>query len=283
MGGSRDYKSIMVIRKDKDGNPILRDDGKPSMKRKYIRVTDYKRKLKAQKTAQEKARQRVINSKTKHYIDRHQIRHILNNNYDDDGNKIMRNFSRNDEFTFMNEYNSAMKNEPEITADVKRIADMIHAPVLGEKNRRKSRVSATQKRNRLAGKNDTSQMNDLVRYTNEVNSESFGKDVNKALKAYQESGYNLIQVKNFWTKPWAYKGINVTLQNKNGKFFEVQFHTKNSFTIKETVMHKVYEEQRKYKMGSPKYEQLENEMLKIADELIIEPSGVMEIKNFNWE
>ena len=69
MGGSRDYKSILVIRKDKDGNPILRDDGKPAMKRKYIRVTDYKRKLKAQKTAQEKARQRVINSKTKHYID----------------------------------------------------------------------------------------------------------------------------------------------------------------------------------------------------------------------
>lgn len=56
MGGSRDYKSVLVIRKDEDGNPILRDDGKPAMKRKYIRVTAYKRKLKAQQKAQEKSR-----------------------------------------------------------------------------------------------------------------------------------------------------------------------------------------------------------------------------------
>lgn len=39
MGGSRDYKTVMVIRKDENGNPILQNDGKPAMQRKYIKVS----------------------------------------------------------------------------------------------------------------------------------------------------------------------------------------------------------------------------------------------------
>lgn len=69
MGGGRDYKTVMVIRKDENGNPILRDNGKPSMKRKYIRVTNYKRKLKAQATAQQNDRgrgaQRMVDQRNK--------------------------------------------------------------------------------------------------------------------------------------------------------------------------------------------------------------------------
>ena len=59
MGGGRDYKAVMVVYKDENGNPVFRDNGTLAMKRKYIRVTDYKRKSKARNQAQENARDNI--------------------------------------------------------------------------------------------------------------------------------------------------------------------------------------------------------------------------------
>lgn len=279
MGGSARWRSMVVWTENAEGKKTpLRDENGNIVK---VGVRQY---TKAERKKLAKIQKNHHNTKTNPYkIDRGRMRRVLKRDKDDNGNKIPNVMTRDDEFTFMNEYNTAMKLEPEITADVKRISNLINAPLLGVSKRRKSVPSATQKRNRLYNKNNRNEMNDLIRFTHEVKNETFGRDVNDALREYRNAGYEIKQVKNFWTKPWAYKGINVTLQNKEGKMFEIQFHTKDSFAVKDSKkMHGLYEEQRKYKEGTTRYNELENEMISIVKKSIKEPVGVSEIKNINW-
>ena len=279
MGGSARWRSMVVWTENAEGKKTpLRDENGNIVK---VGVRQY---TKAERKKLTKIQKNHHNTKTNPYkIDRGKMRRVLKRDKDDNGNKIPNVMTRDDEFTFMNEYNTAMKLEPEITADVKRISNLINAPLLGVSKRRKSVPSATQKRNRLYSKNDRNEMNDLIRFTHEVKNETFGRDVNDALREYRNAGYEITQVKNFWTKPWAYKGINVTLRNKEGKMFEIQFHTKDSFAVKDSKkMHGLYEEQRKYKEGTTRYNELENEMISIVKKSIKEPAGVSEIKNINW-
>lgn len=279
MGGSKEWRSRIVWTNDENGEKVpLRDANGKIVK---ISVKKYseneKKKLKQiQKNNPDK--------QSPFRLDRRRIRRTLARNYDDEMNKIANSMTKDDEMAFVMEYNGNIKAEPAITADVRRISSSINAPLLGENKRRKTIESATQKRNRLIGIKDKSVMNDIIRFTNEVDINSFGKDVNKALKAYEEAGYTIAQVKNFWKKPWAYKGINVTLADKNGRLFEVQFHTKNSFEVKDSKeMHGLYEEQRKYPVGSPKYNDIDKKMTAIAEKLILTPVGVEDIENVNWD
>ena len=247
----------------------------------------YRAAKQAKNRRQDVGRNQRTNSPSKqnpYNINRGIIRRTMNRFYDEDKNLMQNLMTPEKELDHMRNYKDMMKNEPQITQDVQRIANMINAPLLGFEKRRKSIKSATEKYDRLllSNKNTNTEMNDSVRYTNEVNIDTFGRDVNKALDAYKEAGYNVKIVKNFWTKPWAYKGINVTMENKAGKLFEVQFHTKNSFQVKDGPMHKLYNVQRKYKQGSKQYEAVEKEMLDLSRRLIKTPNGVDTIKNLNW-
>ena len=280
MGGSAKWRNRVVWTNDENGRKVpLRDANGKIVK---VGVKEYGKKG---KNILRKVQGSYKQTKTDPYkADRRRVRNILNRNYDDDHNKIANRLTKQQELDHVYNYNKMMEAEPEITRDVTRIAETINAPLLGVEKRRKSVKSATEKYNRLVtdNKNTDENMNDSVRFTNQVNIETFGRDVNKALDEYRKSGYIVDTVKNFWTKPWAYKGINVTLRNKEGKLFEVQFHTKNSFEIKDGPMHKLYEKQRKFKQGSKQYDEIEVEMKELAERSIKTPTGVLEIENINW-
>ncbi|MBP5782338.1 MAG: hypothetical protein J6W04_02245 [Bacteroidales bacterium] len=269
MGGNSKGKMAKRTVTDRYGNVVLGKDGKP------VRLRN-KKAVPRRKTS-------GINSKTSPYgIDRWRVNRELNRNADAFGNPIPNNMTKEDELAYIYEYRDLIKAEPEITSDITSISQSTDMTMLGIEKRRKSVKSATRKRNKLIGDDDRTALNDVIRYTLQGSVETFGRDVNKALKKLEESGYEVKLVKNFWTKPWEYKGINVTAQDKKGRLFEIQFHTQNSFAVKDGPMHELYEKQRTLPIGSKEYNRLTQEMLKLAEKEIITPKDVMEIKNKNW-
>ena len=105
------------------------------------------------------------------------------------------------------------------------------------------------------------EINDIIRYT-------YGADVNnlvdKTLSCIDDMknmDYNTVKVKNFWLdKSNPYNGINTTVQVPNGQKFEIQYHTKESYIVKDK-MHKDYEVWRQMDKTTKEAQQLRKEML----------------------
>ena len=219
------------------------------------------------------------NSKVNPYKNnRWRMNQILARNYDSQGNLIPDSLTKDEKLAFVDAYNSAMKTEPQITSTAKDVANDLNIPLLGEAKRRKSVKSATEKRNERKLSNNPDPLNDMVRYTHEVGESNFGNDVNSAIGKYEKAGYSVAWINNTWRDPSrAYKGVNVTFNTPKNGLFEVQFHTKKSFALKDNQLHKLYEEQRKYKWHSDKWWKYENQMLDLSKQLPV-PNGVSKIR-----
>lgn len=73
-------------------------------------------------------------------------------------------------------------------------------------------------------------------------------------------GYNVIEVKNYWLdKHNPYNGVNTTVRAANGQLFEVQYHTKESYQVKDT-MHDAYKKWRKMDKSSKEAQELRKSM-----------------------
>lgn len=76
--------------------------------------------------------------------------------------------------------------------------------------------------------------NDIIRYTYKDDEDNLVKSYYNINKIFTEKGYNQVKVKNFWNNEMsAYKGINCVYSSPNGLNFEVQFHTPESFEVKD--------------------------------------------------
>ncbi|RDI17792.1 hypothetical protein [Lentzea flaviverrucosa] len=90
-------------------------------------------------------------------------------------------------------------------------------------------------------------INDSLRYTLVFAKETYTENVLDALRKLDANpDYEVTVVKNFWADRMAqegnsYRGINVTLETKNGLQFELQFHTRESFDAKEAE-HGLYDQ-----------------------------------------
>lgn len=92
-----------------------------------------------------------------------------------------------------------------------------------------------------------------------------------------EKGYKLQKVKNtFKLDNVSYKGVNNVYQTPSGWTFELQFHTKESFDLKDKVNHKLYEEARLLETSLERKKQLEGIMIENTNKLTI-PKGVDKI------
>jgi hypothetical protein len=93
-------------------------------------------------------------------------------------------------------------------------------------------------------------------------------------------GYNTIEVKNYWLNDMVpYNGINTTLKTLDGQKFEMQYHTLESFDLKNGEMHKLYEKQRLITdTSSEKYMKLNDKMFELSDALEI-PKNIEAVKN----
>lgn len=182
----------------------------------------------------------------------------------------------------------ATDTEPKITADLKSIGGI---KLIGLDYRLKAEKSAVEKVKReriekkeeLKGVSDAEIMDnmwDLVRYTQEVDKDTFVEQANKTLDTLKKKGYKVFQLKNFWrsevnkgTNP--YRGINVKLLSPDGQKVELQFNTKNNMDVKEK-MHQIYNKQRELDSDSKEWKDLNAESLKLT-KLFDNPKGIEDL------
>lgn len=172
----------------------------------------------------------------------------------------------------MGYYNKAVKNEPEISKCVQKIASEIGFDVSGFDYRIKSKESYLRKiRTNYSEKGNKYEINDIIRYTYTSMPENLAKKTQSAIEKLEEKSYNTIRVKNYWiddTNP--YNGVNTIVQSANGQKFEIQYHTHESFELKNGKMHELYEKQRLISDDESKeYIDLQNQMFDLSDNLNI--------------
>ncbi len=87
-------------------------------------------------------------------------------------------------------------------------------------------------------------MSDSLRYTMVFSPETYTESTKDVLSVLKSRGYGT-RTKNYWGRGDAYNGVNVALTTPEGFPVELQFHTDQSLSIKETQVHPIYETWRK--------------------------------------
>ncbi len=163
----------------------------------------------------------------------------------------------------------AAENEPQITADLQKIAAETSAEMVGLENKFKSETSLLKKiiyqaminfqyrLNREITREKTiektvsnliKQQNDVLRYTFVLSFEKYVFGFKQTLEKLKRRNYVIPENKiwNAWKNigtefDKGYRGINVTVISSRGQKFELQFHTRESFQLKMKT-HEIYKE-----------------------------------------
>jgi hypothetical protein len=137
--------------------------------------------------------------------------------------------------------------EPQLTDDMIEIADANFGTMKGLQHRLKSEKSLARKISADSQEyggdmaQATQNVSDGLRYTISFDEENYATGVMSTISALQEKGYQLSRIKNFWQKGDAYQGINAKILHPNGFEVELQFHTPESFEVKDAKSHNIYE------------------------------------------
>lgn len=88
-------------------------------------------------------------------------------------------------------------------------------------------------------------IHDVLRYTFTAETGSFVDEFKRIRAALEESGYNMVKVKNtLQFERQSYRGVNTQVATPDGYVFELQFHTPESLNVKESLNHRLYEQAR---------------------------------------
>lgn len=173
-------------------------------------------------------------------------------------------------------YEKAVDNEPLITSAIKKIVMDTNSSLLGLDHRIKEKASYIEKigLNHVPG-NNLYEISDIIRYTCEADTEK----TLEIIDSLKDMGYNTVRVKNYWLDAKnPYNGINTIIQAPNGQKFEIQYHTEESFNLKNGKMHDLYKKQELMKdKRSREYIKIQDEMFTLSDELKI-PEGIERVK-----
>lgn len=170
------------------------------------------------------------------------------------------------QYKAMGYYEKAVKNEPGISRTVIRIAEKVGMDAVGLEYRIKSKDSFLRKVAANYSPSRTEyEVKDIIRYTYTADPDDLADKVLLCIEEFEKIGYNTIEVKNYWLKPNSpYKGINTTIQAPNDQKFEVQYHTSESFKLKNGELHKLYERWRLLPKGAEEKAKLESKMIKLS-------------------
>lgn len=189
-------------------------------------------------------------------------------------------------FRKTNGYNRIIAKEPAITADLMQVSKDTGIKMRGLKKRIKERDSFLRKVNKES-KNSLDEFeirdtinstNDVIRYTYQDSALTLVDSYGTVKQALKQKGYEMVRVKNTWLdKGNPYNGINCTLKTPDGQLFEVQFHTPESYTIKDQ-MHKDYEAWRVLEPSSMEAINLRRKMMEQSQGMEV-PINIKEVKN----
>jgi uncharacterized protein HI_1407 len=172
----------------------------------------------------------------------------------------------------------SQKIEPTITADINNIATKAGGKLVGLENRLKSQYSIKRKIEDEAADGfskslSLNKIRDAIRYTTVFKEGDFVTRYKAMQYLLAIKGYKTIVVKNTWKNDSAYKGVNTFIQNEDGEVFEMQYHTQQSFDVKNGLLHKLYEKFRDPKTPIHEKEKLLLEMRKLSSKIKV-PEGV---------
>ena len=177
-------------------------------------------------------------------------------------------------------YKQALKQEPFITTKVEKVAQQTGVDMVGTQYRIKSVSSYLKKFCRKYSQTGRAcEIKDILRYTYTVSPELLSEKVLKIIEIYKNSGYNTVEIENYWLDNQnPYNGINTILRSPQGQAFELQYHTPESFGVKSGKIHELYEKQRRIKdVSSREYIELGDQMFELSDSMEI-PKGIEKVK-----
>lgn len=176
-------------------------------------------------------------------------------------------------------YHGIAKNEPQITQAITKVVERAGGTLEGLEYRIKTLDSfirkvdtdydiALSEGQKITKLQISGKINDVIRYTAIQDVRSLYGMYKETMQYLQNMGYSLIKVKNTWNDALsAYKGVNTVLKSPTGQAFELQFHTPESFDMKQNKLHKYYEELRKPSTPFSRKQELSALMLKMSQSL----------------
>ena len=186
----------------------------------------------------------------------------------------------------LNAYVKITANEPEITAHLNEIAKKAETELVGQEYRLKTKDSYLRKVNsdsnnsldaKIIGHTITN-TNDVIRYTYQTSGDKLTDSYFRIQSELESKGYSIHKLKNTWEdKRNPYKGINAIFTSPAGQRFEVQFHTPQSFDLKNGPLHKLYEEYRLDSTSPARRVELTKEMFRMSADLE-KPRNIDKIK-----
>lgn len=172
------------------------------------------------------------------------------------------------------------KAEPKITSDMQRIAG--ENQLAGLEFRKKTaeslarKITADSQVENISSAEAASKINDALRYTTIFDSDTFTEEYSKMKQKLIAEGYRVVKVKNTWLTNGPYKGVNTVIE-KDGINFEMQYHTRESFDLKNGLLHDLYEKYRDTNTSDRERMKLFKEMIDLSNGLKI-PKNIERVK-----
>ncbi len=167
------------------------------------------------------------------------------------------------------------KIETKVTQDLKNLAKANGGKMEGLEFRLKTPESLERK---LASDGINEPMNDVLRYTIIID-DDLAKGTSAILKGLESKGYQTVKIKNTFQKGQIYKGINTNVKTPDGNIFEIQYHTSESFNVKQNINHSLYEEYRLLDKTSQEAINLEKRMIENSNTIKL-PQNINKIKSY---
>ena len=178
-------------------------------------------------------------------------------------------------------YNDFVLKEPKITEEIEEIVKKSRGFLTGLENKIKTKESLLRKieietlKEEITEYKALKKIQDILRYTVILNLENFVEDYYSIVSLLSKKNYILIKVGNTWKNGNVYKGINTVLEKDDIKI-EIQYHTEESYNLKEKILHKLYEKYRDTSTVKSRKKELQKEMKKISLK-IKNPKGIGDI------
>lgn len=173
-------------------------------------------------------------------------------------------------------YANAISGEEKVTTDIERSLKKNNMRMIGEKYAIKQPASVHRKIAEIRDENPVevktdeeafAMMHDVMRYTGVSSARNLVSQTMKTLHGMMDDGYEIVELKNTWGSTRnPYNGINCKVVSPSGEKIEVQFHTPQSFDMKERKQHKFYEEWRDKSTTEKRKEELTQIMFNLFRE-----------------
>lgn len=163
----------------------------------------------------------------------------------------------------------AGRAEKEVTPALTSLAEQRGLKMEGLDFRLKSEDSLTRKLADTAPED----IRDALRYTMVGDPKDLASSVKTTLNALQDQGYEVLKVKNTFKPGAPYKGVNTQIKSPDGQVFELQFHTPQSYNVKQNLSHELYEKMRVLADKDPHKAELAEKLVRMSDP-IASPEGL---------